>query len=128
MTETRLVGDSLFYTKRLPKGTSIIFSLVDDNAQDISSAAMKTQTEDINDVERDTWYYFYQADGPASQNKKGRYKDITYQINQRIVSGVSIPFRKPATGKTVRYNLAGQRVSSSYKGIVIENGRKVIVH
>ncbi len=27
----------------------------------------------------------------------------------------------------VRYNLAGQRVSSDYKGVVIENGRKVIV-
>lgn len=127
MTDTRLVGDSLFYTKRLPKGTNIIFSLVDDNAQDISSAAMKTQTEDIKDVERDTWYYFYQADGPASQNKKGRYKNITYQINQRIVSDVSVPLRKPAIGRAVRYNLAGQRVPASYKGIVIVNGRKVIV-
>ncbi len=30
----------------------------------------------------------------------------------------------PATGET--YNLAGQRVDSNYKGIVIKNGKKVI--
>lgn len=30
-------------------------------------------------------------------------------------------------GQAVRYNLAGERVSDSYKGIVIENGRKIIV-
>ena len=29
--------------------------------------------------------------------------------------------------RAVRYNLAGERVSNSYKGIVIENGRKIIV-
>ena len=29
--------------------------------------------------------------------------------------------------KGVRYNLAGQRVNESYKGVVIENGKKMIV-
>ncbi len=29
--------------------------------------------------------------------------------------------------KSVRYNLAGQQVSDSYKGVVIENGRKVVM-
>lgn len=29
--------------------------------------------------------------------------------------------------KGVRYNLAGQRVNESYKGVVIENGKKIIV-
>lgn len=29
--------------------------------------------------------------------------------------------------KAVRYNLAGQRVNESYKGVVIENGKKIIV-
>lgn len=32
---------------------------------------------------------------------------------------------KPA--KAVRYNLAGQQVNGSYKGVVIENGRKVVI-
>ena len=31
------------------------------------------------------------------------------------------------TGKGTRYNLMGQPVGSDYKGIVIENGRKIIV-
>lgn len=30
-------------------------------------------------------------------------------------------------GNGIRYNIAGQRVDSNYKGIVIENGRKKIV-
>ena len=29
--------------------------------------------------------------------------------------------------RTVRYNLAGQQVAADYKGVVIENGRKVVV-
>ena len=29
--------------------------------------------------------------------------------------------------RAVRYNLAGERVGNSYKGVVIENGRKIIV-
>ena len=28
---------------------------------------------------------------------------------------------------SVRYNLAGQRVDASYKGVVIENGKKIIL-
>lgn len=34
---------------------------------------------------------------------------------------------KQLQSQTVRYNLAGERVSNRYKGIVIENGRKIIV-
>lgn len=30
-------------------------------------------------------------------------------------------------GQAVRYNLAGERVDNNYKGVVIENGRKIIV-
>jgi alpha-amylase len=29
--------------------------------------------------------------------------------------------------KSLRYNLAGQRVDETYKGIVIENGKKYLV-
>lgn len=31
------------------------------------------------------------------------------------------------TGKNVLYNLAGQRVGSSYKGIVIKDGKKAVL-
>lgn len=31
------------------------------------------------------------------------------------------------TQNTIRYNLTGQRVDASYKGVVIENGRKILV-
>ena len=32
-----------------------------------------------------------------------------------------------STGSDVRYNLAGQRINGSYKGIVISNGKKIVV-
>ena len=31
-----------------------------------------------------------------------------------------------AEGDVVRYNVAGQRVGKNYKGIVVENGKKVL--
>ena len=39
-----------------------------------------------------------------------------------IVAGGS----KPATGSEATYNLAGQRVGKSYKGIVVKDGRKYV--
>ena len=57
-----------------------------------------------------------------------------------IKSGAAKPFYRVGTttptairpigqlqSQSLRYNLAGERVSDSYKGIVIENGRKIIV-
>ena len=32
-----------------------------------------------------------------------------------------------SAAKAVRYNLAGQKVGANYKGVVIENGKKIVV-
>lgn len=127
MTETCIVGDSLFYTKRLPKGVSIIFSLVADGETNAASAAQKTQTEDIKNVERDSWYYFYQNPGSLSGYKDGRYEDITYSMNRRLATSVIMPVRTMHRRTDAMYNLSGQRVTGPYKGIVIVKGQKKIV-
>lgn len=43
-----------------------------------------------------------------------------------VVTGISIPVADSTEAATTYYNLSGQRVNSSYKGIVINNGKKVI--
>ena len=43
-----------------------------------------------------------------------------------IATGIKPTVLRPVQ-PNVRYNLAGQRVSDSYKGVVIENGKKFVV-
>ena len=47
------------------------------------------------------------------------------QIAGYITTGISKI--QTSAAKSVRYNLAGQKVGADYKGVVIENGKKVVV-
>ena len=51
----------------------------------------------------------------------------TFRIFEANPSDVASPFAAREGGAGAAYNLAGQRVGSHYKGIVIKNGRKVLV-
>lgn len=52
------------------------------------------------------------------------FSDITVNPSSTTgINGVAVDNAKNG----VRYNLAGQRVNESYKGVVIENGKKMIV-
>ena len=53
-----------------------------------------------------------------------RFVEIT--INPTVETGIN-NITVDNAKKGVRYNLAGQRVNESYKGVVIENGKKIIV-
>lgn len=44
-----------------------------------------------------------------------------------IATGIQSAVWRPIQQRGVRYNLAGQRVGDSYKGVVIENGKKNVV-
>lgn len=44
-----------------------------------------------------------------------------------IATGIQSAVWRPIQQRGVRYNLAGQRVGDSYKGVVIENGKKIVV-
>ena len=50
-----------------------------------------------------------------------------YQYGTDPTDGISNVVNKVNTGSAVIYNLAGQRVSKDYKGIVVKNGKKVVV-
>ena len=48
------------------------------------------------------------------------------EVQEESATGITLPTAKTTQGDGITYNLAGQRVNSSYKGIVIRNGRKYI--
>ena len=50
----------------------------------------------------------------------------TGYFTKKTVTGIDAPTVNVSQKKQGTYNLAGQRVGDSYKGIVIENGRKVV--
>lgn len=57
---------------------------------------------------------------------KGNYIDMTFNISATVsattaINSVTIT---PETGNEPTFNLSGQRVSPSYRGIVIRNGKK----
>lgn len=49
-----------------------------------------------------------------------------YPTLKQMPTGIKSPFVHAAANNCVAYNIAGQRVGDSYKGLVIVNGRKVI--
>ncbi len=51
---------------------------------------------------------------------------VTPEANVGTATGISI-VKSAAQQESVRYNLAGQKVDESYKGVVIMNGKKVVV-
>ena len=52
---------------------------------------------------------------------------VDYDATQAEVVGLqSVPTPTPASAAP-RYNLSGQRVSRDYRGIVVEQGRKLLV-
>lgn len=62
----------------------------------------------------------------ATANQAVRYAKATVFTADGAATGINnITAAKAQNG--VRYNLAGQRVSKDFKGVVIENGKKMIV-
>lgn len=69
------------------------------------------------DVEAGESYYVFQL---SSQLGFGGYEfNFADGISELSTTSTTVP--------AVRYNLAGQRVDSQYKGVVVENGKKYIV-
>lgn len=53
-------------------------------------------------------------------------KSLTFTIDGNVVTGVKAVELQNAVNDGAIYNLAGQRVSDSYKGVVIKNGKKYV--
>lgn len=64
--------------------------------------------------------------GIANTNNNA-YQIKLFKKVESGTTGIENVETQPATAVGQHYNLAGQRVSGSYKGIVISNGRKYIV-
>ena len=63
--------------------------------------------------------------GGEAQNYVLTYKQGTLAIEKKEVDGVSSVKADEQSNATI-YNMAGQKVDASYKGIVIINGKKVV--
>ena len=63
--------------------------------------------------------------GGEAQNYALTYGQGTLTIEEKEVDGVS-SVKADEQPNTATYNLAGQKVNTQYKGIVIRNGRKVV--
>ena len=53
-------------------------------------------------------------------------KNTSNYILDGVLSGVNTVIAEQADENAPVYNLAGQRVNKNYKGVVIQNGRKMI--
>lgn len=70
-------------------------------------------------------FTIYREEG-STKNQAVRYAKATVFTADGAATGINnITAAKAQNG--VRYNLAGQRVSKDFKGVVIENGKKMIV-
>lgn len=111
------INGRTFHHTTVPKGSSILFH---EGGND-SGEAVRTQTEDIRNVTADTWYYLTQADG---SDHNGRF--TAYDSAEALTAaGIKIA-KSGRAANGVRYNLMGQKVSGSYRGIIIVDGRKII--
>ena len=100
------------------------------------NAANRQQLSIPYDVAETTRIYVYAAKGSApvaSQSARAAYPNdnavklygLTINVEENLDAISTVTADQPANQP--RYNLAGQRVSANYKGIVIQNGQKHLV-
>ena len=109
-------------TKETSSGGSNTYYLNDGEAKIVAvnnnMGLDKLFTEGVTEVENVTVVGIVNTNNNAYRVKLTKKVDNTTGINE--VNTMS-------TGSDVRYNLAGQRINGSYKGIVISNGKKIVV-
>ena len=117
--ETADYGETVTLTVKPDDGyelESLIVSTVDGEPSDAPMRAPLRANVDVTSGENGT-YTFEMPAAPVTVNAT---------FKETIVTGVAdINAAKPKTGQ--RYNMMGQPVGKDYKGIVIEDGRKIIV-
>ena len=99
-------GKNIQFTVKAKEGFQI---------ESVTAATADNSPITVN-VAADNSYYEFQM--PAS--------DVTITATFSSTSGISNVNAENAKN-AVRYNLAGQKVSNGYKGVVIENGKKVVL-
>ena len=62
----------------------------------------------------------------STSTAAGTWEIKNFKVEDKAASGLNTIEASPLNVNAPMYNLAGQRVSKSYKGIVIQNGKKMI--
>lgn len=116
---TKVQGSDVTYT--------LFFTGVEVDEQTQSNST--TDVTLLTDITTGVWKF----QNSFSENK---YYTDSVNPNSYFLAGATISFAgtgingveaDKVAGKAVRYNMAGQRVSANYKGIVVEQGRKIVV-
>lgn len=127
-----LDGSSIKISSKGEKLTKITFKATDlEKGGAKFTASVGTLKLDDSKVRNWTWTgnadevtFTVSRKDQASNNAVLRFVEIT--VNPSGATGIN-NITVDNAKKGVRYNLAGQRVNESYKGVVIENGKKMIV-
>lgn len=99
----------------------------------VNTSGVKTKLSVPYSVTEPTYVYIYGSLPAASEAKGIRKAEATdaavkiYSIKWAETVGVDSIMQETENNSAVIYNLKGQRVNSSYKGVVIINGKKVIM-
>lgn len=126
----KMEGSSMTLSKTGGKMTKIIFKAP---TKRFGAGVLKASVGTVEkDKETRDWTWVGEADNVKFTVCKTKddttvnlhFVEIT--VNPTVETGIN-NITVDNAKKGVRYNLAGQRVNESYKGVVIENGKKMIV-
>ena len=107
-------------------GTVTMSGATEDNKRGNIDPTWTNVDKDGNTIEVKEVVFTIYRDAKAEKYEHVRYAKATVFTADGTATGINnITAAKAQNG--VRYNLAGQRVSKDFKGVVIENGKKMIV-
>lgn len=107
-------------------GTVTMSGATEDNKRGNIDPTWTNVDKDGNTIEVKEVVFTICRDAKAEKYEHVRYAKATVFTADGAATGINnITAAKAQNG--VRYNLAGQRVSKDFKGVVIENGKKMIV-
>lgn len=123
--QLRIYGGTLKFESKDSKIKKIVFVQPSNNKQQKWS----DMTVDNGTLDKQTYTNTEGTDAVTFTLKEG--KGIQCRIDSIVVtvdaSATGISSVESKQQPSVRYNLAGQKVGKDYKGLVIENGKKIMV-
>ena len=116
VTTTKTINGKTWYYK-----TFRINSSTDNVSFVFSTGTGSPQTVDITNINKESFFEI------ATTQTDGKYNVNNVTDVYSGIGNITIDETKPHTTNNAIYNLAGQRVDKTYKGIVIKNGKKVVI-
>lgn len=116
VTTTKTINGKTWYYK-----TFRINSSTDNVSFVFSTGTGSPQTVNITNINKESFFEI------ATTQTDGKYNVNNVTDVYSGIGNITIDETKPHTTNNAIYNLAGQRVDKTYKGIVIKNGKKVVI-